>query len=112
MKVNQIQETSTIKELLESFVRNNQPYALVMRNGSVVGLVTQGDVVRLMLKKISINTKVKEVMTINFNSLSSVDSHERMKEHKLKQMPYIPILKNGTLVGVSSVYMEEILKIE
>ena len=112
MKVNQIQETSTIKDLLESFVRNNQPYALVVRDERVVGLVTQGDVVRLMLKKISINTKVKEVMTINFFSLSSLDPHERMMEHRLKQMPYIPVMENGRLIGMSSVYMEEILKIE
>lgn len=78
---------------------------VVDENLKLLGIITDGDVRRAILKDLSLETKVSSVMNrepVTLDDASSRDEAQKlMKEHNLLSIPKV---KNGILVGLESFY--------
>lgn len=84
--------------------------AAVTEQGKLIGIITDGDLRRMLLKHANIeHVKAKEIMTpnpktINENDLVA-DALHKMRNNSITQLP---VLRNGTYVGV--IHLHDILK--
>lgn len=75
----------------------------VCKNGKVVGIITDRDIV---LREISVGkntniSKAQEVMTTEVSTVSpETDIHEAAKIMAVKQIRRLPVIENGNLVGM------------
>jgi CBS domain-containing protein len=81
-------------------------------NLSVEGVLTQGDIIHLFREGFSTNISLNRVMTTNFVYLELSDLSNRFKLHRRHKIPYIPILNENELIGISSIFEEKIISNE
>lgn len=85
---------STIKEAMKNIDKNLTSGSLVVDNNmKLMGVITDGDIRRAILKGNSIDGKIKEIYKKNCKVISSLVSKKKAKEimlkHKIRQLPVI-----------------------
>lgn len=89
-----ISETQLIEQAIELIEMNHSRCVIVVNcNNKVVGVLSEGDVLRAILKGVSIKSSVKNVMVPNFKFLLVKDD-EKIKEWFKKGITLIPILSD------------------
>jgi CBS domain-containing protein len=109
--VNIIHPEDSLRTVIDCFQTTKLSFALVLTEASLLGVLTQGDIIRAIRKKIELNVKANKIMTVDFVTTSESDFDERLKVHRHYKFPYIPVVRDGQLIGVSSIYSEEIMTI-
>jgi CBS domain-containing protein len=96
-----IQQNELIEQAIEMIELNNSRCVIVLNEfKKVVGILSEGDILRALLKGISIKSQVRNVMNPAFKYLITNDD-ERIKEIFLKGITLIPVLTNqNELVSV------------
>jgi arabinose-5-phosphate isomerase len=84
--------------------------AAVTEQGKLIGIITDGDLRRMLLKHANIeHVKAKEIMTPNPKTSNEnvlvADALHKMRNNSITQLP---VLRNGTYVGV--IHLHDILK--
>ena len=84
--------------------------AAVTEQGKLIGIITDGDLRRMLLKHADIeHVKAKEIMTPNPKTIDEndlvADALHKMRNNSITQLP---VLRNGTYVGV--IHLHDILK--
>ena len=82
---------TNFKDLLKTINQNEKGFCLVVKNNKVIGLITDGDIRRFIVKKNRINLKAYEIMNTNFvfiNKSTSITLIKKLLE-KNKFLPYL-----------------------
>jgi CBS domain-containing protein len=93
-------------EVITLMAEKNIGAVPVVRDGKVVGIVSERDYVRKMELKgrASVGTPVSEIMT---HDVKTVDSHHKvdqcMKIMTDSRLRHLPVVDNGQLVGLLSI---------
>lgn len=98
--------SESIKNVLKVIDKEAQKIALVVDNKKLIGVVTDGDVRRGILKGIDLANPINQIMNSNPLSanakLSTEDLKEIMQQNKILSLPLVD--DNGILVGLESLY--------
>lgn len=89
-----IEPWNTIEEAWGKIEANHKRSLIVVENGKVVGTISDGDMRKAVLSKRLLNTPVREVMNINFISLTEERYPEAEKIFKEKDIFLIPVVNN------------------
>lgn len=104
-------EGSSIKEAIEVIDKTASQIALVVSKNKLVGVVTDGDIRRALLKGAKLNIKVKNIMQKKYKFLHYPATKNQallfMKKETLKQIPVID--KNKKLIDLY--LLEKLIKI-
>lgn len=97
-----VKESYTIKETLEQFESNNDRVAIVVsENGKVVGVVSQGDILRALSAGMGMYVQISQIIQNSFLHLTEKDMEEAYQIFKRKKITLLPIINyNNELVDV------------
>lgn len=104
--VTSVQTGTMVAEVAKTMKNENVGSVPVCSNGRVVGIITDRDIV---IRKIAegtnaATTKAEEVMTPGVVTVSSnMDIHDAAKLMSDKQIRRLPVVDNGTLVGMLAI---------
>ena len=94
-----IQETSTTNHAVELIQLNHERIVFVINTKSrVIGTVTEGDIMRSILRNNSINTKITAVMNKSFKFLLKEDKNEAKKIIKKFGITVVPVLTKNFIL--------------
>ena len=87
---------SFVKDALVSIERNNMGIVFIEKNDKIIGTITDGDIRRALLKKVSLDDEIKKLVNKDFTFLFEKDAS---KENILKlldnRIKVIPILNQN-----------------
>jgi dTDP-glucose pyrophosphorylase len=90
-----IHSNASIKKAIEKINKSGSQIALVVKNGFLIGTVTDGDIRRGILNEKNLNNSVKEIMNKNFISLPDKTSKQNiLKYMSNKNIRQIPLVNN------------------
>jgi len=101
-----ISPETTVLEALKLMADKNIGSVMIMQNQQFLGIMTERDYSRkVILKgKSSTDTKVEEIMTINFPPVSPGDSIEHCMElMSANTIRYLPVFENNNVLGIISI---------
>ena len=87
-----VEATATIYQALERIELNKSRCVLVVEQGKVVGTCSEGDVVRALLRGISVYAPLNDVLNPGFMYLTSRDlgkAHQLFARHLLSLIPVV-----------------------
>jgi CBS domain-containing protein len=88
-------ESDTIMNAIERIEKNNMRTIFVLNSSDkVVGVVSQGDILRAIINGSNLYVQANKIMTTSFAYLTSKDLNKAMKLFKTKYFSLIPILSN------------------
>ena len=91
-----VNETYTIKEVLEQFESNNDRVAIVIGdNEKVVGVISHGDILRALSSGIDIHTQVNQIISSSFLHLYSKNMDEAYKIFRKTKITLLPIVNQS-----------------
>ena len=91
-----VNETYTIKEVLEQFESNNDRVAIVIgKNEKVVGVVSQGDILRALSSGIDIHTQITQIISSSFLHLYTMNMEEAYKIFRKTKITLLPIVNQS-----------------
>ncbi len=96
LKTNLIKSNSSIYDVIKSLNRSNEKICLVLTNKKkLCGVITDGDLRRIILKEKNFEKKISSFLKKKFTSLKEKSSFIEAKKVflKKKDIQYIPILK-------------------
>lgn len=109
-----VNEKYTVKEVLEQFESNNHRVAIVVTDsGKVIGVVSQGDILRAFSRGIGMFVPVKQIIQNSFLHLYEKDLEKAYAIFRKKKISLLPIMNNeNELVDVITLddifaYLEE-----
>jgi len=111
LKSNIIKNNSTITDVIKALNKSNEKICLVLTKKKVIGVITDGDLRRILLKVKNFDTKILKFIKKKFISLQENFSETEVKKtfSNKKDIQYIPILKkDNSLKGL--IRREDILK--
>lgn len=89
-----ISDNQLIEVAIEMIEMNNSRCVIVTNtNGKVVGVLSEGDILRAILKGVSIKSPISNVMNPSFKSLFVIDEN-KIIELLIKGITLIPILND------------------
>lgn len=104
LKSNLVKYDDSIISVIESLNNSSEKFCLVLtKKKKICGLITDGDLRRILLKKKNLKTKITKLFNKKFIFLKegSLFSDAKKIFEKKKDVQYIPILKkNYTLKGI------------
>ena len=88
-----VNEDETIKEAM-SVIRGNESRCVIVLNDAdkVVGVFTEGDILKAILKNININTPLKEVVKPTFHYINERDIKKALELIKEFGIILIPVI--------------------
>lgn len=97
-----VSESCTIREVLEQFESNNDRVAIVMSDsGKVVGIVSQGDILRALSAGMNLYAQIGQIIKSSFLHLYSRDMRAAYDIFKKKKITLLPIVSHeNILTGV------------
>ena len=106
----EVSPDDSLAQVIIEMTRKRLGAAIVTDNGKLVGIITDGDLRRMLLKHADIeHVKAKEIMTPNPRTIDEndlvADALHKMRQHSITQLP---VLKDGNYVGV--IHLHDILK--
>lgn len=109
-----ISKDYTIKEAIEHIDRNRDRVAIVRNlEKKVIGVVSQGDIIRALISGKSLYTRVERILRSNFLYLNENDIEEAYKLFRKIKITLLPIVDDEFyLTGIINMdniyqYMEE-----
>ena len=88
-----VKETYTIKEVLEQFESNNDRVAIVVNDSDkVVGVVSQGDILRALSSGIGMYVQIGQIIKNSFLHLYEKDMEEAYAIFRKKKITLLPII--------------------
>ncbi len=88
-------ESDPIMNAIERIEKNNMRTIFVLNSSDkVVGVVSQGDILRAIINGSNLYVQANKIMTTSFAYLTSKDLNKAMKLFKTKYFSLIPILSN------------------
>ena len=101
-----ISPESSVYEALQLLAENNIGALLVLRNGQLVGVVSERDYARkvVLFGKTSMKTPVQEIMTAEVVTVGSENTvEEAMTIMTDKHIRHLPVLEGEKIIGVVSI---------
>ena len=100
----------SLAQVIIEMTRRRLGAAVVTDNGRIAGIITDGDLRRMLLKHADIeHVKAKEIMTPNPKTIGEndlvADALHKMRQNSITQLP---VLKDGQYAGV--IHLHDILK--
>lgn len=97
-----VNESCTIREVLEQFESSNDRVAIVVSaSGKVVGVVSQGDILRALSAGTNLYVQIRQIIKSSFLHLYSRDMEEAYAIFKKKKITLLPIVSyENVLMGV------------
>ena len=97
-----IKANQTIEEAMFNISLNSSRCCVVISdNEKVIGIVSEGDIIRALLKGISIKSNVFKIMNRNFTFLEDTVEEDILEKKFKEGITLIPILnKNRELISV------------
>lgn len=91
-----VSEDITIREVMETFESNNERVAVVCGStGKVIGVVSQGDIIRALATGMNINCRVQQIIRSSFIYAREKDFEKVYKVFKAKKITLLPIVDNN-----------------
>lgn len=90
-----IHESETILSAIERIQENDMRTVLVLNDSEkVVGVVSQGDILKAIVSGTTLYVQVNRIMTTSFSYLMTKDLQKAVKLFKTKYFSLIPVLSN------------------
>ena len=97
---------ATIRVAIEQMAEISAGTALIMENGTVIGIISERDVMRKVLlkgKRLH-EVKVREIMTTDLTTITpDTPLEDCMKLITDKRIRHLPVLRDGKLCGIISI---------
>lgn len=91
-----VNESETLLDAISRIEQNNMRSVFVIQeNGKVVGIVSQGDILRAIITGSNLYVQVNKIMTTSFKYLRKKDIKEAIKLFKANYFSLIPVLTDG-----------------
>ena len=88
-----VSEDETIREVMETFESNNERVAVVCSGiGKVIGVVSQGDIIRALAAGMDISCRVQQIIRASFLYAHERDFEKIYKIFKAKKITLLPIV--------------------
>ena len=88
-----IYHSDTILSAIERIEQNNMRTIFVLNDSDkVVGVISQGDVLRALIEGTSLYAQAKKIMTASFTYLREKDLHKAVKVFLTKYYSLIPVI--------------------
>ena len=105
-----VTSSSSVKDVIMEISKKRLGVAVVVENKTVLGVVTDGDLRRMLSKTNDIsNLKVSDIMNQNPKTIKAdalaVEAKKLMQSHEISQLL---VMKNGDYVGV--VHIHDLIK--
>lgn len=99
-------KNATIQECLKSIEKNkHRTLVVVDESMKLLGTITDGDIRKALINRISIDSSIQEL--VNYNCVS-IDYNEQIEFSVLrKKYPEIivfPVVQNGIVVGIKTIF--------
>ena len=93
-----IKKQNTIKEAIRNLANSSLQICFICENKKLLGTLTDGDIREAILKKISLDSPVKNIMNKNYLSVDSNLSYKKaralLRIYKINQIPVLDKKKN------------------
>ncbi len=94
-----VKEQYTIKEVLEQFESYNNRVAIVTNDsGKVIGVVSQGDILRALSAGQNLYTPVNQIIRGSFLHLYEKDMAKAYPIFKKKQISLLPVIDHNSML--------------
>lgn len=88
-----LNKSASLLDALQSIDANKSGFVLCVDNGKLVGLVTDGDIRRVLLKEKNLTISVESFMTTDYEALHEDDNFEEMaKKFRSQKILFLPIV--------------------
>ena len=87
-----LKKTNSINDVIKNLSKTGLQICFICDGKKLIGTVTDGDIRRAILKKISLETPIQKIMNVNYisiNSNSSKKAKTLMNLNKINQIPVI-----------------------
>ena len=100
-----VSENYTIKEVMMSFEENNERAAVVLGvQDTVVGIISQGDIIRALVLGVGILTPIRQIIKPSFFFLSQINYEKAYKIFKEKKISLLPVIDSDSrLVSIITI---------
>jgi CBS domain-containing protein len=104
-----VTDTYTIKEVIDQFEKNHERASIVINdNKKVIGIISQGDIIRALSNNIDIYAHISVIMLPSFLYLLEKDMEAAYKIFKEKTITLLPIINRDfelqDIITVKDVY--------
>ena len=107
-----LNKENSIKQAIKTIRESSISIGLVLDEKVLIGVVTQGDILKYIYGENSLIGSVNDFMTINYVFVTSFEKEFLDQMHKKYKIPYIPIIdEKRNLIGLSSVFSDKIIYI-
>ena len=90
-----ISQNSTLIMACDAISKNKSRCVLIENKKKIIGIVSEGDIIRAFLMGADINSRVKDYINLSFIFFYKKDLNKAKLIFKKKQITLIPILKNN-----------------
>ena len=106
-----VSDTLRLQNCLKLIEKNESGFVFVCnKKDKLIGVVTDGDIRRYLIRKTNINSLVTNVMRKNFVSLSINAKPEKIREKFSSEIKFIPLVdSNNKIVDMASIYRFSLL---
>ena len=113
MKIAILNKNQTIKEAIIQIKESSFSIGLVLDGKILIGVLTQGDILKFIYTENTFFGKVNDLMSIEYLYATDNENINLLDLHKKYKIPYIPIIDiNKNLIGLSSIFSENIIFFE
>ena len=110
MNIAILNKNQTIKEAIVQIKESSFSIGLVIEGRTLVGVLTQGDILKYIYTENSFFGKVNDLMSIEYLYATDKENINLLDLHKKHKIPYIPIIDiNKNLIGLSSIFLDNII---
>ena len=96
-----VSKNYTILDTIQSFQVNHERVALVEDNNKIIGLVSQGDILKELSRGIHMHSLIENIMNQNFRYMTTRDLEKAYKLFKKHKLTMIPVLSgDNTLIDI------------
>jgi len=89
-----VDETTTLLEASRVIEQNHMRTAIVLSNEKVVGIVSEGDILRALLKGIDVHAPVRKFMQISFTFLNEKDLAKAARIFRKTFVSLLPVVSH------------------
>ena len=106
-----ISQNSTLIIACDSISKNKSRCVLIEDKKKIIGIVSEGDIIRAFLMGADINSRVKDYINLSFIFFNKKDLNKAKLIFKKKQITLIPIL-NDKMKIIDLITLNEILDLK
>ncbi len=104
-----IQKDRSILEVLKFINQNNNRAVIVLDKEAVVGIVSEGDIIRALLKNEKINSPLSKIMNKSFKFLTKDNRSVALRYFKKHTVSLLPVVDKKMRV-MDIITLKDILK--